>query len=208
MGPTKTETQDLAHMRQRLHESKTLYDAEKGRINPKEGEALDVFTRTIVAGGLGLISEEFLSKPWTAEDLVKLWLIFMATDRDAEIERFDNENALKIRGPSSGEGQYPVREFHEYSLTLQRSLRNRTFFITEKGHVGLAPAMVRKRDVVVLIAGLEAPLILRPIPDTPPGLVPYYLLGDCYVDGIMHGKFFQNIDPDEVETMWQSLSIA
>ncbi|KAL8870818.1 MAG: hypothetical protein Q9174_003227 [Haloplaca sp. 1 TL-2023] len=208
-GPSKTEIQGLAHVRQRLLETKTLYDTERDRITQKEEDALIVFARTIVVGGHVFLSkDEHLSKPWTAEDLVNLWFIFMATERQVETQNFDNDDALEEREPFDGKDQYSGHEFHEYSLTLQRSLRNRTFFITEKGYVGLAPAMVRKGDVVALIAGLAVPFVLRPIPDLPPGTQMYYLIGDCYVDGIMHGEFFHDLDPNEVETMWQFLSLA
>lgn len=41
----------------------------------------------------------------------------------------------------------------------------------EKGYVGLVPAMVRSGDVVVLIAGLAVPMILRRLPRSSPKIV-------------------------------------
>ena len=200
-GPSKTDIQGPTQVRQRLQESKILYDTARDRIIKREEDALTVFARTIVAGGHVFSSKDYLSNPWTAKDLVNLWFIFMATD-------FDTDEALKVREPLAGKGKYSLGEFQGYCLTLQKTLRDRNFFITEKGYVGIAPAMVRKGDVVVLIAGLPVPLILRPLPHLPPGLVMYYLLGDCYVDGIMHGEFFRGIDSEKVKTMWQSLLLC
>ncbi|VUC25526.1 unnamed protein product [Clonostachys rosea] len=62
--------------------------------------------------------------------------------------------------------------------------RNRTFFKTAKGMLGLGHVVVEVGDIVTLIWGVYSPIILRQRADGG-----FYFRGDAYLDGIMQGEF-------------------
>jgi hypothetical protein len=104
-------------------------------------------------------------------------------------------------------GQRMLKEETGYNDGVIESCTNRRFFCTQRGFVGLGPREVSVADVVVVVYGYPLPLILRRI-----GALGYYvvgvqgigigyqysqtdgmpdhycLVGECYVDGIMHGE--------------------
>lgn len=57
-----------------------------------------------------------------------------------------------------------------------------TFFVTEKGYLGIGPEATQPGDVVSIFAGARSPYIMRPIGKH------YALLGDSFVMGLMHGE--------------------
>jgi hypothetical protein len=60
-------------------------------------------------------------------------------------------------------------------------------FITEKGHLGLGPKDMKEGDVVSIIFGAEAPLILREVGGDE-GKGTFELVGEAYVNGVMDGE--------------------
>jgi len=54
--------------------------------------------------------------------------------------------------------------------------------------MGLGPAQVDEGDLVALIYGVSAPVILREVSSSPGTPSRYLLVGDCYVYGLMHGE--------------------
>jgi hypothetical protein len=60
----------------------------------------------------------------------------------------------------------------------------RRFCVTGKGYFGLVPAKAQVGDLVCLLLGGDAPVVLRR--DESDGL--YIYIGDCYVHGIMNGE--------------------
>ncbi|KAJ9610622.1 hypothetical protein H2200_005399 [Cladophialophora chaetospira] len=70
---------------------------------------------------------------------------------------------------------------------------NRRSFATKKGYIGFGPRHVREDDVVSIIIGLEAPMILRKIEKDR-----YEIVGEAYVHGIMDGEA-TNAEGVEVE---------
>ncbi|KAK3939377.1 hypothetical protein QBC46DRAFT_388075 [Diplogelasinospora grovesii] len=76
---------------------------------------------------------------------------------------------------------YVVHEWPEYLGAMNR---DRTLFKTMKGMFGLGHVAIRAGDVVTLLWGVRSPIILRPRE-----CVGFELVGDAYVDGIMHGEF-------------------
>jgi hypothetical protein len=65
----------------------------------------------------------------------------------------------------------------------------RMFFITEHGSFGLGPLSIQCNDIVVILFGGQAPFILRPTDVDGE----YHFIGDCYVDGIMHGEHIEKL---------------
>ena len=70
----------------------------------------------------------------------------------------------------------------------------RRIFVTERGYVGLAPEMTELGCCVAIVKGGKFPLILKPREHTK-----WELIGDCYVQGIMHGEGFEHWKCTEVE---------
>jgi hypothetical protein len=85
---------------------------------------------------------------------------------------------------------------------------NRTFFITERGYMGIGPLQTQHGDVVYLLGGSTVPFVLRKDIDhhlpTSQSVDPraeidnrvptmgeqhYRLVGDCFVHGVMDGQF-------------------
>jgi hypothetical protein len=59
----------------------------------------------------------------------------------------------------------------------------RRLFLSSRGHIGLGPEIIMPGDVCCIISGANVPYIVRPFrPST------YLLIGECYVQDIMHGE--------------------
>ncbi|RYP74374.1 hypothetical protein DL771_003041 [Monosporascus sp. 5C6A] len=68
--------------------------------------------------------------------------------------------------------------------------RDRCFFVTEKGYLGLGPADTKRGDSACILYGGVKPFILRPA-----GKRQWRLQGDAYVCGIMKGELFRHRVP-------------
>ena len=78
-----------------------------------------------------------------------------------------------------------------YRLALKDLLNDRQFIITNTGLAGLAPAIVQPGDYIVVLAGAGTPLVLRSSGEDEKGRKRYYIIGDCFVHGIMYGELFE-----------------
>ncbi len=73
------------------------------------------------------------------------------------------------------------------AAVICNTMAGRSFFMSEKGLMGIAPSDVREGDVVAVLFGARTPFVLRPRkPLDGRGL--YRIVGDCYVDGFMEGN--------------------
>jgi hypothetical protein len=59
------------------------------------------------------------------------------------------------------------------------------FFWTRNGHIGTAPLAISKGDIVALIPGVRAPMILRQIDS-----ISYQVIGPAFVYGMMDGEMW------------------
>ena len=75
------------------------------------------------------------------------------------------------------------------SLT-EEVTRNRKFCITELGRMGLVPTSTEADDRIVVLFGMQTPVILRPLAPVSVDARPacYRLLGECFVSGLMDGE--------------------
>ena len=69
-----------------------------------------------------------------------------------------------------------------YDAAFHYSSRNRRFFVTNTGMMGLGSQIVKSNDVVAILYGCRWPVILRPRGER------YEVIGVCYVQGIMFGE--------------------
>ncbi|KUJ14857.1 uncharacterized protein LY89DRAFT_783924 [Mollisia scopiformis] len=76
--------------------------------------------------------------------------------------------------------------------TIRLATARRTFFITERGYIGLGPARMRAGDRLCALLGGQTPFILRKHISAPR----FEVIGDCYTHGLMDG---------EAMNMWKDL---
>ena len=77
----------------------------------------------------------------------------------------------------------------QQSATYRQSIKigPRRSLATAMGFLGLAYEGVRPGDMVCLLAEAQTPFVLRPATAGR-----YYLIGECYVHGIMYGEWKHN----------------
>ncbi|KAK3069458.1 hypothetical protein LTR53_012190 [Teratosphaeriaceae sp. CCFEE 6253] len=74
-----------------------------------------------------------------------------------------------------------------YREALDRWLRNRCVFVTQAGHVGAGPKVMREDDLITILCGSRVPIILRRRGQTDA----YVVVGPAYVNGVMLGEAFE-----------------
>ncbi|KAF5556425.1 heterokaryon incompatibility 6 OR allele [Fusarium napiforme] len=70
-----------------------------------------------------------------------------------------------------------------YGQAVDNVCRGRQIFTATNSLLGLGPNLVRKGDLVCVVAGGPVPYILRPLGDDT-----FYFVGECYVAGYMFGE--------------------
>ncbi|KAF1950483.1 HET-domain-containing protein [Byssothecium circinans] len=79
------------------------------------------------------------------------------------------------------------REVIDFIVQVQTNSAERSFIVTERGYIGMAPTRSAVGDSVVLLPGGKAAYILHPTSDFETS-GHYEFLGDAYVHGIMKGE--------------------
>ena len=91
-----------------------------------------------------------------------------------------------------------------YRSAMGRWCQNRRFFVTEKkGYFGLGPRSLESGDGVFLLEGGSVPFVLRRNADGMYRIGTFFLFGDAYVHGIMHGEALEADGSD-----WQQIQIC
>ena len=60
---------------------------------------------------------------------------------------------------------------------------------SQDGKIGLAPFSARAGDLYVILPGVNVPFLLRPT-----GRNTYYLVGECYLHGVMQGEMMEELN--------------
>ena len=89
-------------------------------------------------------------------------------------------DGVSIRPHFDEEDMHTVRLSHSVYYSA-----NRRFFVTAAGRTGIGPRCMQPEDIVVVLRGGHLPIILRKKADG------YWLIGEAYVHGIMHGEAVQ-----------------
>ncbi|CAG9982216.1 unnamed protein product [Clonostachys byssicola] len=92
--------------------------------------------------------------------------------------------------------------FCSYETDKLPTCMEKSFFVTEDGMSGLCPWMAKEGDFIALLDGGKVPYLLRQVtgPNAGQG-EEFQLVGECYVEGIMRGEYFENhqqLDDSEV----------
>ncbi|MCJ1378232.1 hypothetical protein MMC17_001329 [Xylographa soralifera] len=83
----------------------------------------------------------------------------------------------------------------EVKKEFKFAIKERVFFITQAGYIGLAPEAAKENDVVCVVLGGEVPHVIRPKKNGH-----YLFVGECYVHGLMDGQALQGYDEGNCET--------
>jgi hypothetical protein len=134
----------------------------------------DAFWRTIVTD-----MNMFCRKAQTDEEGAQFRRWMNKFDASA----FDQEDLAIISG---------VYHFMEFVASFEQVSRNRVFFITEEGYMGMGPRNTKLGDFVCVLLGSRVPFILRAVDDH------HVLVGECYCHGIMGGELMHGVDTGKV----------
>ena len=151
-------------------------------------------------------SNEVDRKSWLAlldlERLAKLVKPGALNGTDQDLSPADQEAQFAqtvttdSQPPTKQTGQIRMRDFKQHSAAFDlfcesawSTQRGRTFFLTQRGFCGVGAPETQVSDVVVVPYGASIPFVLRPT--EPAGA--YYLVGECYVAGIMYGEFMEGV---------------
>ncbi|KAF7189464.1 Heterokaryon incompatibility protein 6, OR allele [Pseudocercospora fuligena] len=169
---TETGPQALAEaLRAWLFQSMSLLHVHRRRPSVHNEQHVAI-ARTITA-------DQDRGKKLSVEDVVKRY--------DALLEflrRSDDDTS-----PVNREELLEEERLH---LAFANFLRGRVFFITEKGHFGLAQEGLIYGDSIAVVQGAPIPLIMRPMAGSGPQSNDYRLLCEAFVLGIMDGEAWQD----------------
>ncbi|KAK5695547.1 hypothetical protein LTR97_009057 [Elasticomyces elasticus] len=87
--------------------------------------------------------------------------------------------------PGLAEDDTDASDGHAYLEALNRWLRNRCFFTTTTGSIGIGPKVMRDHDLVVILYGSSVPVVLR---EKKARADTYLVVGSAYVNGVMYGE--------------------
>jgi hypothetical protein len=127
---------------------------------------------------------------WSHVDLVRFLNVVTANGGDPERSA---EDLLGLVTPPDGVGRFRNMNYANEGLVLALARgRGRRFVRTEKGRLGLVPAVGsqgtsdgKKGSAIVVLHGCIVPVVLELV-DEERG--EWKLLGDCYAEGVMRGE--------------------
>ncbi|KAH6016862.1 hypothetical protein HBI82_109820 [Parastagonospora nodorum] len=156
---------------------------------------LDDFTAAMIAISTGH-GTPLKSELFVAYEHVKTYWLSLATNRSKDATSFKLAfwRTMNL-------GFYPKQEripYYEkgldfrfldlpYRQNMQTCFKNRAFFMTKSGYIGLGPRWMKEQDQVVIFDGAETPFLLRGV--TVNETEAWKLVGDCYLDGWMDGGY-------------------
>lgn len=87
---------------------------------------------------------------------------------------------------------------NSYLFALLDASIGRRFSVTAKGRFALVPDGAATGDLVCIVAGASAPLVLREVERSESARRTFALVGDCYVDGYMEGEGMVDQKTEEI----------
>ena len=127
---------------------------------------------------VGLENCQFLRNP---RKLRRLWPGFGGAPSSVETAE---EEELVGTGAGGGAVVYQDK-MKEYMALLSDGLLGWRFFITKRGHCGIAPGKVQEGDEVHVVGGADVPFVMQKVEG---GEGCFRLVGGCFVEGIMGGE--------------------
>ena len=130
-----------------------------------------VIARSLIANNLAM------GQP-TTSDCLKIFNNWMEVNRVEASQDFEMFEAM--------DRDTTARKFDDswtYSKRFVTAARVRRFFCTARGYLGLGPPGTEERDELCIFIGMAVPFLIRKREAGG-----YYLVGECYVDGLMDGE--------------------
>lgn len=91
-----------------------------------------------------------------------------------------------------------VTELQKYTRSVTAASRDRTFFSTNGGRIGLGPSATKQGDLVYMIRNTWTPFIIRP---SEKDSEQFELVGEAYVHGLMYREAFDLVSEDRFQTV-------
>ncbi|TGO33777.1 hypothetical protein BHYA_0227g00030 [Botrytis hyacinthi] len=125
-------------------------------------------------------------------------------------------NFESAHGNKTDSSNLPVN-LESLNMPRESYRRGGNFIITETGHLGIGPILVKRGDIVAIFDGLRMPIVLRPaLPDQssrPPVYSPnkeqvflpdeqWELVGNCYLHGFMNNEVAEPQWREKSEKFW------
>ena len=188
--------QRLSHeqLRQELLRWKIFYDTNYINVKlqaPTPIEQLTRFVRTITADSSDPSAQDFLRGQRSEKELVELWLRYTAEAMPATAKFHNFAESGKVAESITGGAVYRQSDLHAFGLALRSTTENRQFIVTYKERVGLAPRSAQPRDMLAIMPGTVVPFVLRKTGQLCDGQPTWYIVGDCYLDGVMYGELWK-----------------
>lgn len=100
-----------------------------------------------------------------------------------------------------------VYEWHieqkAYTAAARATTKGRSFFVTERGYIGLGPVGVKRGDIVIVFDGAETPFVIRRVDEGRREVRKEWVLGgDCYLHGFMNGESLRGGFEDGKQVFW------
>jgi Heterokaryon incompatibility protein (HET) len=172
------------------------------------GDSLGLaFTMTVTAGnnGFGYPAEDDLNYLSGADDFWKRTLGPLGVDV-LGYRQTEGKSSFRYTRGDSKLGPVSYQEgrsgFSAFEDAILAAMSKRRLFVTFGGYIGIGPKEMKPYDQVVILYGGRTPYILRPRsywwigggsrPMTrEPNDGSYFLVGDCYIHGMMKGEMME-----------------
>lgn len=142
---------------------------------------------------------------WMRTVLRDTWGTGADKSDDGSRLNFNTRNLIRKVIAARHDGQRGTAVFEAYSRLIAFSALRKTFFGSEKGHIGLAGDIAQVGDEIVFLCGAEVPFLLRRSEEDPET---YRFVAECYVHGFMDGEAFvearqaANLGEELTDTSW------
>jgi hypothetical protein len=102
----------------------------------------------------------------------------------AAIERTQSSSDAGLIDFAPYQARFPIAEAEteDFIVLMEGLFRFLSLFKTSDGSLGMGPRQLKQDDVLCILPGGEAPLVLRPSGQH------YTLVGPCYLHGLMNGE--------------------
>jgi len=90
--------------------------------------------------------------------------------------------------------------FRKYIRHYFQPERHRRHFITANRLIGVGPEFLKAGDVICVLFGGSAPVVLRPACDS------YKIVGECFIPGYMNGEAMELMKKGKLKEEWFTLS--
>ncbi|KAF2501346.1 HET-domain-containing protein [Lophium mytilinum] len=146
---------------------------------PLSNDEYNAFARTMTCSLTG----DAFPAPSTYSAYFKEYMRFMDTTPEKYAEYYKEfvSSPKRLMGADERNPYFRGHTFIESSL--QQWTSKRRLCTTENRRLAVVPKSARAGDAICVLYGGEVPYVLRPAPD---GF--YFVVGECYVDDMMHGK--------------------